>query len=68
MIDASENDASLFDKPPPRFGKAHFALGPVKETDAEFLFKLPDLLTEWRLANIQSNRGSSEMQFFRDRD
>src|SRR6185295_6256363 len=68
MIDASENGASLFDEPAPRFGKAHFALSPVKEADAEFLFKLPDLLTERGLANIQSNRGSSEMQFFRDRD
>jgi hypothetical protein len=68
MIDASQNGARFFDEPSTRFGKSNFALRPVKETDLEFLFELADLLAQWGLADIQSDCGSSEVQFFSDRD
>ena len=43
------------------------ALRSLEELNAEFLFQLPDLLTQWRLADVQAYGGTAEVQFFSHR-
>jgi hypothetical protein len=44
------------------------AVGPIEETHAEFPLEATNLLTQWRLRDVQALRGSTEVQLVRDRD
>jgi len=42
------------------------AICPIEEAHAEFPFEATNLLTQWRLRDVQALRGSTEVQLFRD--
>jgi hypothetical protein len=47
-------------------GQLNSAVGPIEETHAEFPFEATNLLTQWRLRDVQALRGSTEVQLVRD--
>jgi len=47
--------------------QTNFALRPLKQSNAEFFFELPDLLAERRLTDVQAYRRATEVKFFGDR-
>jgi hypothetical protein len=44
------------------------AICPIEEAHAEFLLEATNLLTQWRLRDVQALRGSTEVQLVRDSD
>jgi hypothetical protein len=65
MIHPGEYPVSFFDKPAAGLRNPHFTFRAIEQTGSQFLFELPDLLAQWRLTDVQANRGTSEVQFFR---
>jgi len=63
-----QDDARLLHEHAARFGELHLSLGAMEELDAEFLFELPDLMAERRLAEMQPLGGAAEVQRLGQRD
>ena len=68
MLGLGEDQTRLFDEHLPGFCDPDLPIGPVKQPDPEFVFKLLDLLAERRLADTQTFRSLSEVQGVSDRD
>src|SRR4030095_5259463 len=64
VIDLTEDLVGFADNSDSSFGQAHFPLGPVEQLDAELFFQLAYLLTQGRLADVETYGGAAEMQFF----
>jgi hypothetical protein len=64
MVDLAQYLMGFADDPLSGFRQANLAFRSLKEPDSEFLFELPDLLTQGRLADVQANGRAAEVKFF----
>jgi hypothetical protein len=63
VIDSGQHLVRLFDDSLSSLGKTNVSLRSLEDLDAEFFLKLPDLLAQGRLADVQAYGGVAEMQF-----
>lgn len=63
-----ERRSSLQEKGAPGVSELNAAVRPIEEPHAQVLFEPTDLLTEGRLCDVNALRGSTEVEFFRNRD
>ena len=68
MVHLTQDLLRLADNPLSCLGQPHFTFRAFEEFDPEFLFKLPDLLAQRRLADAQPDRGAAEVQLLGNRD
>ena len=67
MIEASENVFRLAQEHPTGVRQRHVMAAPLEQRDADFSFKLTDLLAERRLRGVEPRGGARKVQFVRDR-
>jgi hypothetical protein len=68
VVDLTEHLMGFTDNSLSGSRQSHFPLRSLKKADAQFLFQLPDLLTERGLADVQTDGSTAEVQFLGNGD
>ena len=63
-----EDDTGLLHEHPAGFRQLYLPLRAVEQLYLEFVFELADLMTEWRLTEVEPFRSSPEVEGFGERN